>query len=411
MLGGCEKFRYLQYAGLRYMKNRGSQKPLVSVIIPTFNRAHIISRSVDSVLAQTFTDYEIIVVDDGSTDSTGEFLKNHYRDRIQYIAQSANRGLATARNRGIEESRGTYIAILDDDDLWLPEKLALQVELLQNNPKVALAYCGTVKVNCRGELLEEVKPETRGHIFKEMLNQNCLKGPASVAMFPSAVLNSSGMFDTRLSSCADWDLWVRIARCGQVDFVDRPLVKYVIHESNMHGNISGMARDTFAILDKYLPMLDQDYGCAPRVNRIYSNHLIHFAWEYYKQNDLEEFGKLLYQALERDPANHIAIHGDGLREKEKAVIALLRDYWSNAGLERGGQVRDTALSDHYIQLAWEYYHRGGMYDFRRCVFMACRHGFPHVPLRLAIPFFKSFMGKGIAESIHRACKRVRPAGH
>src|SRR4030042_7025637 len=125
------------------MKDIPGHKPLVSVIIPTFNREHIIAQSLESVLWQSFSDYEIIVVDDGSTDNTGEFLRKHYGDKIRYIAKSQNGGLSAARNAGIELSRGTYIAILDDDDLWLPDKLGLQVDLLEKNLGVSLVYCGT----------------------------------------------------------------------------------------------------------------------------------------------------------------------------------------------------------------------------------------------------------------------------
>ncbi len=392
-----------------FMQETSGQAPLVSVIIPTYNRAHMIAPCLESALAQSFKDYEIIVVNDGSTDTTRDFLLKAYGNSIRYISHPTNRGLSAARNTGIEHARGTYIAVLDDDDLWLPEKLALQVELMKANPDVVLAYCGTLKVDCQGELIEEVKPEMRGHLFADMLNRNCLKGPASVAIFSREVLRASGVFDTSLSSCADWDLWIRIARCGTVDFVDRPLVKYVIHQSNMHGNITSMARDTFAILDKYLPLLEQGDESAHPGNRVYSNHLIHFAWEYYGHNDLRQFKNLLLQALKRKPENRIPIRGDGLPEKEKAVMGVLRDYWDKAGSERGGRAQSSAFSDHYIQLAWEYYHQGDMGNFRRCIVRACVHAFPNMPLRLAIPFFKSYMGKGMAESIHQARRRVRHA--
>jgi glycosyltransferase involved in cell wall biosynthesis len=393
------------------MKGRDGQTPLVSVIIPTYNRAHMIAPSLESALAQTLREYEIIVVDDGSTDTTRDFLHKAYGNQIRYIAHPANRGLSAARNTGIEHARGTYIAVLDDDDLWLPEKLALQVDLMKASPDMVLAYCGTMKVDCRGAQLEEIKPDMRGHLFAEMLNRNCLKGPASVAIFSREILGESGVFDTGLSSCADWDLWIRLARCGRIDFVDRPLVKYVMHQSNMHSNISGMARDTFAILDKYLPLLKQDNGSVYPGDRIYSNHLIHFAWEYYEQHNLQQFRDLLRQALERDPANRIPIRGDGLPEKEAEVMDVLREHWCNAGTERKRRPRSSAFSDQYIQLAWEYYHQGDRENFRRCVVLACSHAFPCMPLRLAIPFVKSYMGKGIAEWLHQARKRVRHAGN
>lgn len=393
------------------MQRMGGQTPLVSVIIPTYNRAHLIAQCLKSVLAQTLNDYEVIVVDDGSTDTTRDFLLKAYGNNIRYISHPTNRGLSAARNTGIEHAQGTYIAVLDDDDVWLPDKLALQIDLMKAKPDVVLAYCGTLKVDCQGELLEEVMPEKRGHLFAEMLHRNCLKGPASVAVFSREVLGASGVFDTSLSSCADWDLWIRIARCGKVDFINRPLVKYVMHQSNMSSNINGMTRDTFAILDKYLPLLEQDKGSANPGDRIYSNHLIHFAWEYFEQHNLEQFRQLLRQALERDPANRIPIRGDDLSEKEKAVMGVLRDYWCKEGSARGRRPRSSAFSDHYIQLAWEYYHQGNMEHFRRCIALACSHAFPNIPLRLAIPFVKSYMGKGMAEWLHQARKGVRHAGN
>lgn len=388
------------------MKDVPSHAPRVSVIIPTFNRAHIISQAIESVLNQTFNDYEIIVVDDGSTDTTGAFLGKTYGSRITYVGKPVNEGLAAARNTGISLAQGTYIAILDDDDLWLPEKLDRQVELMERNPDLGLVYCGSLKVNGDGDTIAEMRPTKRGDIFADMLQRNYLLGPASVALFPREVLRKTGLFDTSFSACADWDLWIRIAGSAPVDYVDDSLVKYVLHESNMHTNVRGMEKETFGVLNKYWPGWAEETGCIELKNRVYSDHAIHFAWQYYERGEEQQFKRLLRQALLYYPLNQIVMHGEGLQARENAVMDIVHASWAAQGIAQKGRAVKQTMASLYIQLAWEYYHQGSMSDFRRCVSLAYRHAFPHLPLRLAVPFVKSFMGKGTADAIHRVRKRL-----
>jgi glycosyltransferase involved in cell wall biosynthesis len=387
------------------MEVMDTQRPLVSVIVATFNRAHIISPALESALQQTLTNYEIIVVDDGSTDNTREFLTRRYGDKIRYIGKTKNEGLASARNTGIEASRGTYIALLDDDDLWLPEKLALQVHRAQKNPALGLVYCGACKVNEAGEVLELIKPTKRGAIFEDMLYRNYLLGPASVALIARDVLLKTGCFDKNLCPCADWDLWIRIARCAEVDFVEEPLVHYVIHDNNMHKDIHGMEKDTFAILDKYWPALVKEKGCSDRKNKTYSDHCIHFARHYYQGGERESFKRLLYRALEYYPLNQVTIHGNDLTEKENALFEVFHDFWSKRTGPEDSANKKKSYTTHYSTLAWEYYHRDDLKRFRRSVARAFYHSFPRIPVRLAIPFLKSFLGRDIADGIHRVRER------
>ena len=114
------------------------KQPLISVIIPTYNRAQTLLKALATVAQQTFADYEIIIVDDGGTDDTEDRVKDRYGERIAYIKKQQNAGLSAARNTGIREARGTYIALLDDDDEWLPEKLALQIKLIQQDATIGL---------------------------------------------------------------------------------------------------------------------------------------------------------------------------------------------------------------------------------------------------------------------------------
>ena len=387
------------------MEDMDAQRPLVSVIIATFNRAHIITPSIESALQQTLTNYEIIVVDDGSTDTTREFLSGRYGDRIRYIGKDRNEGLASARNTGIEASRGTYIALLDDDDLWLPEKLALQVDRAQKNPSLGLVYCGAYKVNEAGALLEQIKPSKRGNIFEDMLYRNYLLGPASIALIKKDVLHKTGYFDNNLCPCADWDMWIRIAQCAEVDFVEEPLVHYVLHDNNMHKDIAGMEKDTFAILDKYWPSLVQEKGCLARKNKTYSDHCIHFARHYYKLGEREAFKRLLYRALEYYPLNQVTIHDNDVTEKENALFEVFNDFWSKRTGPEDSANKKKSYTAHYTTLAWEYYHRHDLKRFRRSIARAFYHSFPRVPVRLAIPFLKSFLGRDIADGIHRIRER------
>jgi glycosyltransferase involved in cell wall biosynthesis len=388
------------------MGRKSSKPPLVSVIIPTYNRVRVISRAIESALQQTLTDYEIIVVDDGSTDNTREFLSKNFANKIRYIGKPKNEGLASARNTGIEASRGTYIALLDDDDLWLPEKLALQIDLAQKNPSLGLVYCGACKVNEDGELLEQIKPSKRGAIFEDMLYRNYLLGPASIALIAKDVLLKAGYFDKNLCPCADWDMWIRIARCAEVDFVEEPLVHYVLHDNNMHKDLAAMEKDTFAILNKYWPPLVKEKGCLARKDKTYSDHCIHFARHYYQQGEREAFKRLLYRALEYCPLNQVTIHGNDLEEKENALFEVFHDFWSTrTGPEDSGN-KKKSYAAHYSTLAWEYYHRHDLKRFRRSVTRVFYHSFPKVPVRLAIPFLKSFLGRDVADGIHRTREKL-----
>ncbi len=140
--------------------------PTVSVIIPTYNRRAYVQEAIDSVLAQTYTDYEIIVIDDGSTDGTGEALRERYGDKIIYEWQE-NQGLSAARNRGIESSRGQYIALLDSDDLWMPEKLERQVACLSQHPEVAMVARAYARRDC-WQRAQGVSISSQGHCCRRI---------------------------------------------------------------------------------------------------------------------------------------------------------------------------------------------------------------------------------------------------
>ena len=212
----------------------------VSVIIPTYNRGWIVRDAIDSVLGQAYADFELIVVDDGSSDRTPQIL-DAYGDRLRVIRQ-ANQGVSAARNRGIGESSGTLIALLDSDDIWLPKKLAVQVDFFKRNP--AALICQTEEIWIRNGL--RVNPGKRhrkpsGMIFERSL-ELCLVSPSAV-MVRRELFEKVGLFDESLPACEDYDLWLRVGCRFPVHLIDKPLtIKRGGHEDQLSRQSS---------LDKY----------------------------------------------------------------------------------------------------------------------------------------------------------------
>jgi glycosyltransferase involved in cell wall biosynthesis len=195
--------------------------PLVSVILPTYNRAWSLRQAVDSVLAQEGVRFELIVVDDGSTDETQRLLAD-YGDRIRSIRQE-NRGVSAARNRGISHCRGDLIALLDSDDQWLPGKLATQVAFFEDHPDALI--CQTEEIWIRNGA--RVNPKRRhkkpsGDIFEASCHL-CLVSPSAV-MMRRELFDRVGRFDETLPACEDYDLWLQVAYRYPVHLIDVPLV-------------------------------------------------------------------------------------------------------------------------------------------------------------------------------------------
>jgi glycosyltransferase involved in cell wall biosynthesis len=197
------------------------KKNEVSVIIPAYNRGWIIKESIDSVFSQTFDAYELIVVDDGSDDNTSEILDS-YGNKLRIIRQ-ANQGVSAARNRGIIASSGEFIALLDSDDLWLPEKLDRQMSFFRNNPDAVI--CQTQEIWIRnGKRVNPCKHHKKlsGMIFEPSLNL-CLVSPSAV-MFKRELMDMVGFFDESFPACEDYDLWLRVSLAYPVYLIDEALI-------------------------------------------------------------------------------------------------------------------------------------------------------------------------------------------
>jgi glycosyltransferase involved in cell wall biosynthesis len=195
--------------------------PLVSIIIPTFNRAWSIKRAVDSVLAQNYTNIELIVVDDGSSDATPDILSS-YGHAIRIISQT-NSGVSAARNRGIAEASGNLIAFLDSDDFWLPKKLSAQVDFFLSHTEALICQTEELWIK-NGRRMNPKKRHQKpsGMMFSESLHL-CLISPSAV-MVRKKLIDDVGMFDETLPACEDYDLWLRVTCRYPVYLIDTPLI-------------------------------------------------------------------------------------------------------------------------------------------------------------------------------------------
>lgn len=230
----------------------------VSVIIPTHNRLDLLKNAVQSVLAQTFQDVEIIIINDASTDGTHPYLAQliETNPRIQAINNPQSLGGSKSRNVGIQVSTGKWVAFLDDDDTWEPEKLAVQLAALYANPQ-AVACSASYQVNYPGGVKKIIN--TPGDIFPhELLKANVLGG-ASVCICASEVLKKIGGFDDKLRSAQDWDLWIKLRDAGTIISTEQVLVQYYVHfnyriSNDMRAKYLGARRFYF----KYKPQMTMD---------------------------------------------------------------------------------------------------------------------------------------------------------
>ncbi|MDQ8184956.1 glycosyltransferase [Pelagicoccus sp. SDUM812002] len=206
------------------------QDPAVSVIIPTYNRAQLVVRAIESVRSQSLTDIEILVIDDASTDQTEAAVAGIEDSRIRYFRQQSNQDVSAARNRGLREARGRYIAFLDSDDEWLPGKLEAQIDRFETLPEsVGLVYTGSVQRYDDGT--ERVfTPEHKGKVLAQILRTNITDTGSASVVIRRNVIRVVGFFDETIPAMEDYDYWIRVARFYEFDFVPQVLARY--HESH-----------------------------------------------------------------------------------------------------------------------------------------------------------------------------------
>jgi glycosyltransferase involved in cell wall biosynthesis len=236
----------------RYHRNcpqRAAHSEMVSIVLPTYNRSRLVCRAIDSVLAQSYRAFELIVVDDGSTDDTKNRLES-YGDRITVIHQ-ANRGVSAARNAGIQAASGPFIALLDSDDVWLPQKLERQIAFFRTCPGAVI--CQTEEIWIRKGV--RVNPGKRhkkhsGMIFEKTLPL-CLVSPSAV-MLRKSLFDEVGLFDESLPACEDYDLWLRISWKHPVHLLDAPLITKNGGHADQLSRMPGLDKYRIRALEKIL---------------------------------------------------------------------------------------------------------------------------------------------------------------
>ncbi len=276
----------------------------VSVVITTYNRKRWIKRAIDSVMEQSHPADEIIVVDDGSTDGTGEKIQKCF-PQIRYIWQE-NHGISAARNAGIEKASGTWIGFLDSDDTWLPKKLECQFRALKENPEYRICHTDEIWIR-RGKRVNPKKIHQKfgGDIFEKCLPL-CVISPSSV-LIHRQIFHRLGMFDPRLPVCEDYDLWLRVCADYPVLFIEEPLVvKYGGHKEQLSRKFWGMDRFRIAALEKILTHANLDDQKRAAVLRM----IVH------------KIGIFLNGALKRGKEESIKVYQGKLKEYQKLLIEL-----------------------------------------------------------------------------------------
>jgi glycosyltransferase involved in cell wall biosynthesis len=268
--------------------------PKISVVIPTHNRAELLALAIRSALGQTFREIEIIVVDDASSDHTPKVVESFGSDKIRYVRHENCRGPAAARNSGIDQACGEYVAFLDDDDEWFPRKLELQMEVMRKSPSsVGLVYSGYVVVDSQsGKVLGERVPEKRGDLSKEMLVENHIGG-TTCALIRRNCFESVGVFDERLPPFEDYDLWIRLSQQFQFDYVKEALFRYCIHSNNISSNLDARW--------KAMDMMLQMYGAARSMKKYLSSGYFSLGVGYCNRKEMRTGRRALRKAVQLNP--------------------------------------------------------------------------------------------------------------
>jgi len=268
--------------------------PTVNVIIHTFNNEKFIAETVESVLRQTYNGYEIIVVDDGSEDGTRDALLP-YMQEIRYHYKE-NGGIASAKNAGISLSNAEFIAFLDHDDLWVPDKLKIQMEHFNSNPQVGLVYAKYTSFRNDKELRTKPEKGYSGWIFKKLLSKSFVQ--TSTVMVKRECLNAVGQFDESFKLADEYDMFLRVAKRFQCGFVDKELTRYRVHDKNASRNNLLFDKENLRVFKKvYNGYTDLDEKEKKILRKRIAMYSIKVAGSLYDQGQLKESMKYQKEAF------------------------------------------------------------------------------------------------------------------
>lgn len=283
--------------------------PTVSVIIHTYNNEKFIGETIDSVLNQTYNDYEIIVVDDGSEDGTRDALLP-YMQKIRYHYKE-NGGIASAKNTGISLSNAEFIAFLDHDDLWVPDKLKIQMEYFDVHPHIGLVYAKYASFRDDKELRTKPEKGYSGWIFKNLLSKSIVQ--TSTVMVKRECLNAVGPYDESFKLADEYDMFLRIAKRFQCGFVDKRLTRYRVHDMNASKNDLLFDKENLRVFKKvYNGYTDLDEKEKKILRKRIAMYSIKVAGGLYNQGQLEESMKYQKEARKYLPFHKKLFHCIGI---------------------------------------------------------------------------------------------------
>ncbi len=225
------------------------QTPLISVIVPAYNAEKTIARTLDSVLAQTYSNFELLVIDDGSEDATLDIIKSVSDYRLKVFSYP-HQGHSAARNHGLDQAVGEYVALIDADDLWTPDKLEAQLHALQSHPEAAVAYSWTNFIDQDDRFLRTGSYiNVKGNVYRKLLGTNFIENGSNPLIRRSA-LTAVGKFDETLITSPDWDMWLRLAARYGFVCVEAPQILYRVSTHSVSANVRGMEKSCLQILNR-----------------------------------------------------------------------------------------------------------------------------------------------------------------
>lgn len=275
--------------------------PVISIIMPCYNAAAHLSSSVGSVQAQTYTNWELVIVDDGSTDGSWQVLQKlaHADPRIK-VFQQPNAGAAAARNRGLREARGFYTAFLDSDDAWHPEFLEVMMTALDSNPTAGIAYCGWQNIGLgKGRDEPFIPPEYENKDKVDSLLGGC-RWPIHEALVHSQLILDAGCFDETFSSCMDYDLWLRLGTIHRLVRVPRVLAYYHHHGGEqITRNRARIALNHWRAQQKYLRTHPEVFATISkkRLRKLTNGELLERGFASYWKRDLPAAWQIFRQVM------------------------------------------------------------------------------------------------------------------
>lgn len=279
---------------MKFMMIKNS--PYVSVIIPTYNRANLLSKSIQSVLNQTYTNFELIIVDDGSNDHTEDAVKNFEDERIRYIRHDKNKGLAGARNTGIRFSKGELLSFQDDDDEWLPNKLEKEIKVLKkSDSNVGVVYSGLCKIDGDKKTYwpEPMHTLREGNLHNELIKGNFVH---SLTLIRRSCFEKVGLYDEDLRALEDWELYIRISAHYDFKFIDEALIITHLRADGLTKNLSLQLNCTEKIFKKHSDEYNKQKKAMADIYRVLASRLC-------LNRQLAEGRSCYIKSIKKDPTN------------------------------------------------------------------------------------------------------------